>query len=180
MKVIPTEIPDLLIVEPAVFYDPRGYFYESYNEKKFHEHNITAKFVQDNLSKSSKGILRGLHFQKPPYTQGKLVKAIQGSVLDISVDLRKDSPTYGKHVKVLLSEENQRMLWVPEGFAHGFLTLEDNTIFHYKCTNFYNKEADCSILWNDPALGIDWGISNPILSEKDLNGKPLKHFYGLF
>ncbi|MCX6182480.1 MAG: dTDP-4-dehydrorhamnose 3,5-epimerase [Bacteroidetes bacterium] len=180
MNIVPTEIPEVLIVEPKVFADERGFFYETYNENTFKSHNINAKFVQDNLSKSSKNILRGLHFQKPPFTQGKLVKVIQGSVLDVCVDLRLASPTYGKHIKVLLSENNNRMLWVPEGFAHGFLTLEDETIFYYKCTNFYHAESDSSILWNDPALNIDWGITNPILSDKDRNAKKLSEFYGLF
>ncbi len=180
MNIIETEFPGLLIIEPKIFADQRGYFYETYNEKIFEGHNIHNKFVQDNISKSAKNILRGLHFQKPPYAQGKLVKVIQGSVLDVSVDLRVESPTYGKHIKVLLSESNNKMLWIPEGFAHGFLTLEDETIFYYKCTNFYNAPSDSSILWNDPELNIDWGIADPIISEKDRNAKKLSDFKGLF
>ena len=180
MRVITTPIKDLLLIEPKVFGDDRGYFYESYNEKLFHSNNVTANFVQDNISKSSKGILRGLHFQTPPFTQGKLVKVIQGSVLDVAVDLRAASPTFGQHFKMVLSEENHKMMWIPEGFAHGFLTLEDDTIFLYKCTNFYNASADRSILWNSLELNIDWGITNPILSDKDRNGKTLNEFKGLF
>jgi len=180
MRVITTPIKDLLLIEPKVFADDRGYFYESYNEKVFHVNNVTANFVQDNISKSSKGILRGLHFQTPPFTQGKLVKVIQGSVLDVAVDLRTASPTFGQHFKMVLSEENHKMMWIPEGFAHGFLTLEDDTIFMYKCTNFYNASVDRSILWNSPELNIDWGITEPILSDKDRNGNTLNEFKGLF
>ena len=180
MLVIPTPIKDLLLIEPKVFADDRGYFYESYNEKVFHANNVNATFVQDNISKSSKGILRGLHFQTPPFTQGKLVKVIQGAVLDVAVDLRTASPTFGQHFKMVLSEENHKMMWIPEGFAHGFLTLEDDTIFMYKCTNFYNASADRSILWNSPELNIDWGITSPILSDKDRNGKTINEFKGLF
>ncbi len=168
MEIIPTEIPGLLIVKPAVFEDSRGYFFESYNLDKFAQAGITAKFVQDNESKSQKNVLRGLHFQKPPYAQGKLVRVMKGSVLDVAVDLRKGSPTYGKWASIVLSENNKFMYWIPEGMAHGFLTLEDHTVFFYKCTNQYNKESEGSILWNDPELAIDWGsLDSPILSEKD-------------
>ena len=167
MEIIPTEIPDILIVKPQVFADDRGYFFESYNLEKFTAAGISAKFVQDNESKSAKGVLRGLHFQKPPFAQGKLVRVIRGAVLDVAVDLRQQSPTYGKWVAVKLTAENKWMCWIPEGFAHGFLTLEDDTIFSYKCTNVYNQASEGSIRWNDPALGIHWGTDNPNLSGKD-------------
>jgi dTDP-4-dehydrorhamnose 3,5-epimerase len=167
MQITKTKIPGLLIVKPQVFADSRGYFFESYNKPKFLEAGIPVDFVQDNESKSQKGVLRGMHFQHPPFTQGKLVRVIKGSVLDVAVDLRIGSPTYGQWDSVVLSEENKLMYWVPEGMAHGFLTLEDDTIFFYKCTNLYNKESEGSIRWNDPDLNIEWGIENPILSEKD-------------
>jgi dTDP-4-dehydrorhamnose 3,5-epimerase len=176
MHVKPTAIAGLLIVQPNVFEDNRGYFFESYNKEAFAIQGITADFVQDNQSLSQKGVLRGLHLQAPPYTQGKLVSVTKGAVLDVAVDLRKNSSTYGKHVAIELNERNKTMFWVPEGFAHGFLTLEDNTIFSYKCTNFYHRESERSILWNDPAIGIEWGISDPVLSEKDLSGIPLAAF----
>lgn len=171
MQIIATNIPDLLIIQPKVFEDPRGYFYESYNKNSFAQHNIHADFVQDNQSLSQKGVLRGLHFQAPPYEQGKLVRVISGAVLDVAVDIRKNSPTYGKFFSIVLDEKNKTMFWIPPGFAHGFLTLEDNTIFSYKCTNVYNKESEGSILWNDPAIGINWGDSSPLLSEKDKEAK---------
>ncbi len=167
MNVIEAYIPDLLEIELKVFSDKRGYFYESYNKEAFKQVNIDVSFVQDNQSYSRKGVLRGLHYQNPPYAQGKLARVIQGSVLDIAVDIRWGSPTYGQYHKVILSEENKKMLWMPEGFAHGFLTLEDDTVFFYKCTNFYHKESEGSIRYNDPEIGIEWGIENPILSEKD-------------
>ncbi len=167
MKVIETHIPGLLEIEPAVFGDARGYFYESYNKQAFKEAGVPYEFVQDNQSLSAKGVLRGLHFQNPPYAQGKLVRVIHGSVLDVAVDIRKNSPTYGQHHKVLLTGANKRMFWVPPGFAHGFLTLEDDTVFAYKCTNMYDKESEGSVLWNDPELNIDWGVANPNVSEKD-------------
>lgn len=174
MQVIATPIPDLFIIQPKIFEDPRGYFFESYNRANFLNHKIDAEFVQDNQSLSQKGVLRGLHFQAPPYAQGKLVRVITGSVLDVAVDIRKNSPTYGKHYSMVLDEKNKTMFWIPPGFAHGFLTLADNTIFSYKCTNVYNKESEGSILWNDPAIGIDWGISSPQLSEKDKEAKLFK------
>jgi dTDP-4-dehydrorhamnose 3,5-epimerase len=167
MNIIETSIPDLIEIEPTVFGDSRGYFYESYNAQTFASHGLDMVFTQDNQSLSSKGVLRGLHFQNPPHAQGKLVRVISGAVLDVALDIRKGSPTYGKYHKVLLSEENKKMFWVPAGFAHGFLTLEDNTVFSYKCTNYYNKESEGSVLWNDADLNIDWGIENPSLSEKD-------------
>lgn len=161
-----TYIEDLLILTPAVFTDDRGYFLESYNKKGL-SGIFNVDFVQDNESMSQKDVLRGLHFQKPPYAQGKLVRVITGSVLDVVVDLRKESPTYGKHFKHILSSENKVQLYIPKGFAHGFLVLENNTIFNYKCTNYYNKEAEASLLWNDETLNIDWNIEKPIISSKD-------------
>lgn len=167
MEIIKTAIEGVLIIKPDVFKDERGYFFESYNKERFAKAGLDMNFVQDNESKSSKGVLRGLHFQRPPFAQGKLVRVIKGSVMDVAVDLRKDSPTYGQWVSHILSEENKEMFWIPEGFAHGFLTLEDETIFSYKCTNVYNKESEGSIIWNDPDINIDWNIEKPILSEKD-------------
>ncbi len=167
MEIIKTEISDLLILKPKVFEDSRGYFFESFNKERIREAGIGLDFVQDNESLSSKGVLRGLHFQNPPYEQGKLIRVITGSVIDVAVDIRKDSPTYGKWVSVELSAANKLMLWIPPGFAHGFVTLEDNTTFFYKCTGFYSYESEGSILWNDPDLNIDWKFSDPILSEKD-------------
>lgn len=180
MEVLATEIADLFIIQPKIFEDNRGYFFESYNKKAFEKAGITANFVQDNQSLSQKGILRGLHFQAPPHAQGKLVSVTKGSVLDIAVDIRKGSLTYGKHVSIELNEKNKTMLWIPEGFAHGFLTLADQTIFTYKCTNFYNKESEGSIIWNDPQIGIKWGITDPVLSEKDKIGLSLKEFISPF
>lgn len=174
MQVIASPIPDLFVIQPKVFEDPRGYFFESYNRSNFIQHNIDVEFVQDNQSLSQKGVLRGLHFQAPPYAQGKLVRVITGGVLDVAVDIRKNSATYGKHFSIVLDERNKTMLWIPPGFAHGFLTLADNTIFSYKCTNVYNKESEGAVLWNDPAIGIDWGITSPQLSEKDKEAKLFK------
>jgi len=167
MEIIKTKIPDLLIIKPSVFKDDRGYFFESYNKGKFIEQGIDQNFVQDNESKSAKGVLRGLHFQKPPFAQGKLVRVMKGAVLDVAVDLRRKSPTYGQWASIELTEENKFMYWIPPGFAHGFVTLEDDTVFFYKCTNVYHKESESAIRWNDPILNIDWGIDSPILSEKD-------------
>lgn len=161
-------ISGLCVITPRVFDDPRGYFFESYSKKSFVDAGITDDFVQSNQSLSQKGVLRGLHFQTPPHAQSKLVRVIQGSVLDVAVDVRKNSPTYGQHFSIVLSAENKKMFYVPVGFAHGFLTLEDNTIFSYKCGNYYNKASEQGILWNDTSLNIDWGIIDPILSEKDL------------
>ena len=161
-------ISGLCVITPRVFEDPRGYFFESYSKKSFVEVGITDDFVQSNQSLSQKGVLRGLHFQTPPHAQSKLVRVIQGAVLDVAVDVRKNSPTYGQHFSILLSAQNKKMFYVPVGFAHGFLTLEDNTIFSYKCGNYYNRVSEQGILWNDSTLNIDWGIKNPLLSEKDL------------
>ncbi|AEV34343.1 dTDP-4-dehydrorhamnose 3,5-epimerase [Owenweeksia hongkongensis DSM 17368] len=167
MKIIETPIPGLLEIEPTIFGDDRGYFYESYNKDAFHKAGITVEFVQDNQSLSSKGVLRGLHFQNPPHAQGKLVRVIAGAVLDVALDIRVGSPTYGQHHKVELTGENKKMFWVPPGFAHGFLTLKDDTIFAYKCTALYNKESEGAVLWNDPQLNINWNIDSPLVSEKD-------------
>jgi dTDP-4-dehydrorhamnose 3,5-epimerase len=167
MEVKITPIQGLLIIKPNVFTDERGYFFESYSEKLFKQYGIEGNFVQDNQSLSQKNALRGLHFQSPPYEQGKLVRVIKGAVLDVVVDIRKDSPTYGQHFSCELSDHNFLMLWVPPGFAHGFATLQNDTIFVYKCTNQYHKGAEGGIRWNDPDLKIDWGISDPIVSDKD-------------
>lgn len=180
MEIINTKIPDLLIVKPAVFEDKRGYFFESYNKEKFLSQGVDQNFVQDNESKSMKGVLRGLHFQAPPFAQGKLVRVMKGAVLDVAVDIRKNSPTYGQWASIELTESNKMMYWVPPGFAHGFVTLEDNTVFFYKCTNMYNKASEGSIRWNDPDLNIDWGISNPILSDKDQTSPLFKDFISPF
>ena len=180
MKVITTPINDLYIIQPNIFEDDRGYFYESYNKVTFEKLGLTNDFVQDNQSLSQKGVLRGLHFQNPPFAQGKLVRAIKGSILDVAVDIRKNSTTYGHHFDIILNETNKTMLWIPEGFAHGFLTLEDNTIFSYKCTNVFNKESEDSIIWNDTTLDIKWGINAPNLSQKDKTGKHFKDFESMF
>lgn len=161
-----TNIEDIILLTPRVYEDERGYFMESYNQKKV-DKLIKDHFVQDNESESHKNVLRGLHFQLPPHAQSKLIRVIRGSILDIAVDLRKESSTYGKHFKHILSGENKKQLYIPIGFAHGFLSLEDNTILNYKCSDYYDAKAEASILWNDPDLAIDWGIDNPILAEKD-------------
>jgi dTDP-4-dehydrorhamnose 3,5-epimerase len=170
MKLIKTKIDDLVLIQPDIFPDPRGYFFESFQKEKFQAIGIDAEFIQDNESMSNKGVLRGLHFQKPPFAQGKLVRVVRGSVLDVAVDLRKKSKTYGKWVSSELSAGNKLMMWIPEGFAHGFVVQEDDTIFQYKCSNYYNKESESGIIWNDPDLKIDWGIDKPFVSEKDLQG----------
>ena len=167
MNVIQTKLPGLLVIDPKVFGDERGYFFESFNAETYKAAGLEEDFVQDNESRSGKGVLRGLHFQEPPFAQGKLIRVARGGVLDVSVDIRKDSPTYGQWVAFELTEHNKRQLWIPPGFAHGFATLEDDTIFIYKCSNVYNRESENSIRWDDPDLGIDWGIDNPIISDKD-------------
>ena len=176
MNITKTDIQGLIIIEPQIFKDSRGCFFESWNAKKFKQLGISEDFVQDNQSVSSKGVLRGLHFQNPPYAQAKLVRVIEGSVLDVAVDLRKNSPTYGMHVSVILSEHNNKSFFIPKGFAHGFLSLEDNTVFNYKCSDYYNKESEGSLLWNDEDLKIDWQIDNPLISEKDLQADFFKNF----
>jgi dTDP-4-dehydrorhamnose 3,5-epimerase len=180
MEVIKTKIEGLLIINPKVFGDVRGYFFESYNDSVFKDNGIDAKFIQDNQSLSNSGVLRGLHFQAPPFDQGKLVRVITGAVLDVAVDIRKNSTTYGEHIAIELSEDNKTMFYIPPGFAHGFLTLKDSTIFSYKCTNLYNKASEGTVLWNDSDLNINWNISNPLLSEKDLVGTKFKDFSSPF
>jgi dTDP-4-dehydrorhamnose 3,5-epimerase len=165
-----------LVIQPRVFFDQRGYFFESYNKQTFSKAGLSAEFVQDNQSFSHKGALRGLHFQAPPFAQAKLVRVVRGAVYDVIVDIRKNSPTYGKHFGIELTAENFTMLWIPEGFAHGFSTLEDDTLFSYKCTNVYNRDSEGGILWRDPALQINWKVEDPVLSEKDEQHLPLEHF----
>lgn len=169
MKVIKTEIEGVVILEPKVFGDERGYFFESFSQKEFEEKVCKTTFIQDNESKSTYGVLRGLHFQKMPYAQSKLVRVVKGSVLDLAVDIRKGSPTFGKHVATVLSEENKMQFFVPRGFAHGFVVLSDEAIFQYKCDNYYSPQSEGGIMWNDPALNIDWQIpiKDIILSDKD-------------
>jgi dTDP-4-dehydrorhamnose 3,5-epimerase len=168
MNFIFTPLEGLVIIEPKIFHDDRGYFFESFNQSEFAENDIPTNFVQDNQSLSYKGVLRGLHFQNAPYEQGKLVRVTRGAVLDVAVDIRKKSQTFGKHFSVELNDQNHRMLWIPPGFAHGFATLEDHTVFIYKCTRFYSKASESGIRFDDPDLNIDWKISKPILSDKDL------------
>ena len=171
MKIVPTKLSGVVIIEPRIFSDARGYFYESFSEMEFSEKvSSTTRFVQDNQSMSSYGVVRGLHFQRPPFTQAKLVRCVFGEVLDVAVDLRKSSPTYGQHVAVLLSEDNHRQLFIPKGFAHGFSVLSSKAIFQYKCDEFYHPEADAGISIQDETLGIDWRIpvADALLSEKDL------------
>ena len=169
MNIIETAIKGLLIIEPRVFNDGRGYFYESYNKQKYTEAGIAIEFVQDNQSFSQKGALRGLHAQADPFAQGKLVRVISGRALDIAVDIRKNSATYGQYVSIELSGNNNLQFWIPPGFLHGFATLEDNTIFTYKVNNFYDKDSEIGVIWNDPTLDINWGIvpGEVLLSPKD-------------
>ena len=183
MNIIKTEIEGLLILEPKIFGDSRGYFYESYNKQRFEEvTGLNINFVQDNQSKSCYGVLRGLHFQKPPYAQSKLVRCVKGQILDISVDIRKSSPTFGKYAAVELTEDNHRQLFIPHGFAHGFVVLSDEAIFQYKCDNFYHKESEGAVAWNDPEINIDWTIpfDDVILSDKDKVNPLLKDAEWLF
>lgn len=168
MKFISTPIEGLWLIEPMIHHDDRGSFFESYNAAVFKDHGLPTDFVQDNQSRSKKGVIRGLHFQHPPYAQSKLVRVIRGSVLDVAVDMRKGSATFGQHYSVSLSGQNGMMLFVPEGFAHGFVALEEDTIFHYKVGNYYHKAAEGGIRYNDADLGIDWKVTNPVASQKDL------------
>ena len=169
MKITETNIGGLLIIEPRIFNDDRGYFYESYNKSKFTDIGIAVDFVQDNQSFSQKGTLRGLHGQATPFAQGKLVRVIKGRVIDVAVDIRKGSPTYGQYFSIELSEENKLQFWIPEGFLHGFVTLENDTIFTYKVNNYYDKASEIGVKWNDPTLAINWQIdeSEVLLSPKD-------------
>ena len=182
MEIITTPIPGLVIIEPKIFGDNRGYFFESFSEREFFEKVRQVSFVQDNESKSCYGVVRGLHFQKPPYTQSKLVRVVKGAVLDVAVDIRKGSPTFGKHVAVELTEDNHRQLFIPRGFAHGFAVLTDEVIFQYKCDNFYAPQSEGDIAWDDPDLGIDWRIpaDRVILSAKDMAHPRLKDAGWLF
>lgn len=173
-----TKINGLLEITPRIFHDERGYFFETFSERLFRENVADVTFVQDNQSFSTKGVLRGLHLQKAPFAQGKLVRVICGKVIDIAVDIRPESPTFGQYESFLLTAEKQNMVYVPEGFAHGFATLED-AIFVYKCTNYYDKTSEAGIIYNDPALNIDWGIENPVVSEKDLELPTLEQLISL-
>lgn len=182
MEVVRTNIEGLAIIEPHVFYDGRGYFFESYSKKEFDEKVQPIAFVQDNESCSTKGVIRGLHFQRPPFTQAKLVRCVKGRVLDVAVDIRKGSPTYGKHVAVELTEDNHRQFFIPKGFAHGFAVLSDMAVFQYKCDEFYHPEADGGISIKDGSLGIDWMVPTEvaILSEKDTQHPMFKYFESPF
>ena len=171
MKIARTNIDGVLIIQPDVFKDDRGYFFESYNLNKFINEELELNFVQDNISKSKEGTIRGLHYQVGKSAQGKLCQVILGTVLDAAVDIRFNSPTFGKYVSEILSEDNHTQIWIPPGFAHGFEVLSNEAIFHYKCTNYYNKEDERAILYNDPDIGIKWQTENPIVSEKDLKAK---------
>lgn len=176
MQFIPTDIPDVILIKPKIFADDRGYFMETYKETLFREHGIDAKFVQDNMSSSIKGTLRGLHYQLDPHAQGKLVRVLKGSVYDVAVDLRRGSPTFGKWVGVDLSEENKLSLWIPPGFAHGFYVTSEMAEFTYKCTEIYAPQAERGIIWNDPKIGIEWPTpgDNLNLSDKDQSNPPLE------
>jgi dTDP-4-dehydrorhamnose 3,5-epimerase len=181
MKFIAGDIQGLFILEPTIYEDDRGWFFESFHQERFQENTgYTQSFVQDNESFSRKDVLRGLHFQMPPMAQAKLVKVLKGRVLDVAVDIRKDSATYGQYQKIELSDSNRRMFFIPEGFAHGFLALSDEVIFQYKCSNFYSPEHDSGIVWNDTKLNIDWGINNPLISLKDSQLKNFSTFVSPF
>lgn len=174
MEFTTTDIEGLVVIEPKVFGDHRGYFFESFRQDRFADAvGYPVNFVQDNESRSVKGVLRGLHFQLPPVAQGKLVRVTKGAVLDVALDIRKDSPTFGKHFSIELNEDNKRQLWIPPGFAHGFVSLMDDTVFQYKCTNYYSPENECAILWSDSDLNIDWKLNDVTVSEKDKNALTL-------
>jgi|TARA_R110001583_G_scaffold170891_1_gene324339 dTDP-4-dehydrorhamnose 3,5-epimerase len=185
MKLIQADIPEVVIIEPQVFVDERGWFMESFSEKRFHENlaklglPVPRSFVQDNHSCSSKGVVRGLHFQKAPYAQGKLVRVVKGAAFDVAVDIRKNSPTYGKWTGIKLNADNKKIFWVPEGFAHGFIALEDDTHFLYKTTDYYNKESEEAIRWDDPDLNIQWpNMDEYLVNEKDQQAQSLSEFEG--
>lgn len=180
MKIINTPLDGLLVFAPEIYEDDRGYFFESWNKKIFKEFGLDYEFNQDNQSLSKYGVLRGLHFQNPPYAQGKLVRVVKGKVLDVVVDIRSDSSTYGSHYKIELSETNKLIFWIPPGFAHGFITLENDTIFSYKCTSVYNKKSEQALLWSDETLNIDWQIKKPIVSQKDQNAIKFLSFKSKF
>ncbi len=176
MQIQDTPINGLKVLKPDVFQDARGYFMESYNEKRFSEAGIVEHWVQDNQSCSQKGVVRGLHFQKPPFAQAKLVRVLHGAALDVALDIRKGSPTYGQWFSVLLTADNFLQFYIPAGFAHGFAALDDSTLFFYKCSAFYNKASEGNVRFDDPALGLDWQVQSPIISEKDMAGPFLKDF----
>ena len=182
MEIIKTNIEGVVIIEPRIFKDDRGYFFESFSQREFEEKVCKTTFVQDNESKSSYGVLRGLHFQKPPFAQSKLVRVIKGVVLDVAVDIRKGSPTFGQYVSVELTGENHRQFFIPRGFAHGFSVLSEEVIFQYKCDNFYSPQSEVAIAWNDPDLNIDWRIpaEKVVLSEKDSKHPRLKDWQNVF
>ena len=182
MKMTRTDIEGLVVIEPRVFGDSRGYFFESFSQREFEKEVGQVRFVQDNESKSSYGVVRGLHFQKPPHTQSKLVRVVKGRVLDVAVDLRRDSKTYGKYFSVELTEDNHLQLFIPKGFAHGFAVLSDEAVFQYKCDEFYAPESEGAIAWNDPDIGVDWQIpeNKVILSEKDKKHPSFKDLDVLF
>lgn len=168
MEVEKLKIPEVLLLKPRIFRDQRGYFFESFNLQAFRDATgVDTEFVQDNESASSRGVLRGLHFQIPPYAQGKLVRVIRGKVFDVAVDIRKKSPTYGHYVGAVLSGDNKHQLYIPPGFAHGFHVLEDHTVFAYKCTGYYHPDSERTLAWNDPLINIDWGTTRPLISDKD-------------
>ena len=175
MNVVKTIIDGVVIIEPRIFEDERGYFYESFSQREFEEKVCNTVFVQDNQSKSTYGVVRGLHFQKPPYAQSKLVRCVSGKVLDVVVDIRRNSPTFGRYISVELSGENHRQLFIPRGFAHGYAVLSDEAVFQYKCDNFYNKESEGAIAWDDPEINVDWLIpaDKVILSVKDMQNRTL-------
>lgn len=179
MQIETTFIEGLKIITPRVFGDSRGYFMESYNHEKWFD-ELQTEFIQDNESQSKKGVLRGLHFQKPPFAQAKLVRVVKGRVMDVAVDLRHSSPTFGQHFKIELSAENKKQFFIPAGFAHGFVALENDTIFSYKCSNYYHPESEGIILWNDNNLNINWEIDNPLISERDLKGMKFIDFNSPF
>lgn len=180
MKVIKTKLEGVVIIEPQVFFDDRGYFFESFSQQRFNEQVAPITFVQDNESKSSYGVLRGLHFQKSPFAQSKLVRVVKGKVLDVAVDLRKNSPTFGQYESVVLSEENKRQFFIPQGFAHGFAVLSEEAIFQYKCDNYYAPQSEGSVRWNDPTIAIDWQLPEKdiILSAKDEKAPLLSQLIG--
>lgn len=173
MEITPTAIPDVLLIKPKVFGDSRGYFQETFQAERYAEAGIPGPFVQDNVSLSQKGVLRGLHFQNP-HPQGKLVHVLEGEVFDVAVDLRRNSPTFGQWVGEYLSADNHHQLWVPPGFAHGFCVTSERALFAYKCTDYYNASTEGCLLWNDPEIGIDWPVENPLVSEKDKQGLLLR------
>ncbi len=180
MEIIKTPIEGLLVINPKIFEDDRGYFFEIWSEESFAKNGLDLDFVQDNQSLSGKGVLRGLHFQNPPFAQGKLVRVIKGAVLDVVVDVRKESNTYGQYFSIELNEENKTIFWIPPGFAHGFITLQDDTIFTYKCTGVYNSASEETLLWSDKDLNIDWGAIKPLVSDKDLVAGSFKNFKSQF